>query len=66
MRRLPWMLLLALPLTVLLVLLAQRDPGYLLFSYGGFSIETSLWFALLSLLVLLWLLRLLQRLLRGG
>lgn len=66
MRRLPWMLLLALPVTVLLVLLAQRDPGYLLLSYGGFSIETSLWFALLSLVALLWLLRLLRQLLRGG
>lgn len=37
-------------------ILIQTDPGYLLISYRSFSFETTLWFALLSFLLLMALL----------
>lgn len=50
--------------------LMSRDPGYVLVTYEDMSLETSLWFALLSLLVGYFLLRvligLLMRLIRTG
>ncbi|HEY5645088.1 MAG TPA: heme biosynthesis HemY N-terminal domain-containing protein [Pseudomonadales bacterium] len=39
--------------------LVVRDPGYVLISYGDAALETSLWFALVSLAVVYLLLRLL-------
>jgi HemY protein len=45
--------------------LVLRDPGYLLISYGGVAVETSLWVALLVLVVGVAVLRLLLRLLFG-
>jgi HemY protein len=50
--------------------LMTRDPGYVLLTYAGMSLETSLWFALLMLVVGYFLLRLIIRigsgLMRGG
>jgi HemY protein len=50
--------------------LMTRDPGYVLLTYAGMSLETSLWFALLALIVAYFLLRLVIRigagLVRGG
>jgi HemY protein len=50
--------------------LMTRDPGYVLLTYAGMSLETSLWFALLILVALYFLLRLVIRigagLMRGG
>lgn len=50
--------------------LMTRDPGYVLLTYAGLSLETSLWFALLTLVVGYFLLRLVIRigagLIRGG
>jgi HemY protein len=50
--------------------LMTRDPGYVLLTYAGMSLETSLWFALLTLVVGYFLLRLFIRigagLLRGS
>ena len=50
--------------------LMSRDPGYVLVSYENMSVETSLWFALLALIVGYFLLRvvigLLMRLIRTG
>ena len=37
--------------------LMSRDPGYVLVSYADMSLETSLWFALLALIVGYFLLR---------
>ena len=37
--------------------LMSRDPGYVLVSYENMSLETSLWFALLALIVGYYLLR---------
>ncbi len=49
--------------------LMLRDPGYVLVSYAGFALETSLWFALLLLFVAYLVVRVLAyvmvRLLRG-
>ena len=42
--------------------LMTRDPGYVLLTYAGMSLETSLWFALLTLIVGYFLLRLIIRL----
>src|SRR5262245_19593089 len=50
--------------------LMTRDPGYVLLTYAGTSLETSLWFALSMLIALYFLLRLIVRigagLVRGG
>ncbi|HTK99302.1 MAG TPA: heme biosynthesis HemY N-terminal domain-containing protein [Pseudomonadales bacterium] len=50
--------------------LMARDPGYVLVSYESMSLETSLWFAVLALIVGYFLLRivsgLLMRLIRSG
>jgi HemY protein len=51
MRRLFLMLLLTLLAAVGLVALIERDPGYILVSWGLTTIETSLWVGLLLLLV---------------
>jgi HemY protein len=45
--------------------LALRDPGYLMLSYDGHTIETSLWFALLAGIALWLLVRLLISLARS-
>ncbi|MEM9254848.1 MAG: heme biosynthesis HemY N-terminal domain-containing protein [Pseudomonadota bacterium] len=51
------------------VALIETDPGYVLLSYGNWTLETSLWVGLLLLLlfvlVLYWLVRLILRLLSG-
>jgi HemY protein len=63
-------LLVALALGGLVGALVLRDPGYVLVSYGGMALETSLWFALLALLVTYLATRLVLRLIvrigRGG
>jgi len=50
--------------------LMVRDPGYVLMTYDDMSLETSLWFALLALLVGYFVLRLvfglIRRIARGG
>ena len=50
--------------------LMSRDPGYVLVSYADMSFETSLWFALLALIVGYFVLRLVigvwMRLIRTG
>lgn len=50
--------------------LMTRDSGYVLLTYAGMSLETSLWFALLMLIALYFVLRLVIRigagLMRGG
>ena len=51
MRRLFLMLLLTLLAAVGLVALIERDPGYILVSWGLTTIETSLWVGRLLLLV---------------
>ena len=67
MRRLFLLILLTLLAAVGLVALIERDPGYILVSYGLTTIETSLWVGLLFLLVFnlvfYYLLRLIQQLL---
>lgn len=63
-------LLVALALGGLVGALVLRDPGYVLVSYGDLALETSLWFALIALLVTYLALRLALRLVvrigRGG
>lgn len=67
-----WLLLTLLALAIggAVAALMLHDPGYVLISYAGASLETSLWFAVGALLAL-WLalagsLFLLRRVLRGG
>jgi HemY protein len=64
-RRILLVLVAALALGGLVGALVLRDPGYLLISYGGFAVETSLWVAVLVLAVGLIVLRLLLRLVFG-
>jgi HemY protein len=45
--------------------LVVRDPGYVLVTYGDLAVETSLWFALLALLVVYLAVRILLRLVLG-
>ena len=70
MRRLLTYVVLAVVIGGALGTLMTRDPGYVLITYSGMSFETSLWFALLSLVVIYFLLRLViaiwTRLLRSG
>ncbi len=54
-----WILLLALVLGAILGSLMLRDPGYVLIVYDTFSLETSLWGALLALALLILAVRLL-------
>ena len=66
MRRLLIYSLFVLIVAVGLVTLVEKDPGYVLISYGYTTVETSLWIALFILMViffcLYFLLRLLSRL----
>lgn len=64
MKRLFLLGLLALLGSVLLVALIEYDPGYVLISYGLYSVETSVWIALGLLAAVLLLLYLLVSLLR--
>jgi HemY protein len=62
--------LLALVAAVFLVAAIETDPGYMLLTYNGYSIETSVWIAL-ALIIVLWLviglaLSLCKKLLRQG
>ena len=70
MRRLLTFLVLAVVIGGAVGTLMARDPGYVLITYAGMSFETSLWFALLALLVGYFLLRLIigiwVRLVRSG
>lgn len=63
----PWLLvvLAALALGGLLAALMLRDAGYVLVAYDGATLETSLWFALASLLLVAAAARLLGMLWRG-
>jgi len=69
MRKLFVIALVALLIGVGVVALIQTDPGYVLVSYGNYTLESSLWVGLLLLLLLvlsIWLLlRLVYRLVRG-
>lgn len=56
-------ILLVLLVTGWLGTLMARDPGYVLFAWDHYSLETSIWFALVFLLVVLAVLRLLMALL---
>jgi HemY protein len=59
MRKLFVVALVALLVGVGIVALIQTDPGYVLVSYGNYTLETSLWVGLLLLLLLvlsMWLL----------
>ncbi len=47
-----------------LIALIENDPGYVLFSYGNYTLETSLWVGLILLVIFYFLLHLLMRLLR--
>lgn len=51
--------------SVWLGLQIHQDPGYVLINYRHWSLETTLWFAILAIVVLFFLLYLLLRLLRG-
>ena len=53
MKRIFLLALLTLLAGVLLIRLVEYDPGYLLISYGHYTIESSLWVALLGFMVLL-------------
>jgi len=57
--------ILVLAVTTGLTLLAQRDPGYVLISYGGWSMETSLSLLLAALAISFAVLYLVVRLLSG-
>jgi HemY protein len=57
MRRLLIVIVLALIVGGAVGTLMSRDPGYVLVSYAGRSLETSLWFALAALVVLYFVLR---------
>lgn len=65
MRRALLILVGALALGGLVGALVLQDPGYVLVSYGGTALETSLWFALLALIVVLVVARLLLGVLIG-
>lgn len=69
MRKLFAIILFALLLGVGVVALIETDPGYVLVSYGAYTLETSLWVGMLLLLALVLLvfygLRLVYRLLSG-
>lgn len=69
MRRLFAVTLVALLLGVGVVAVIETDPGYVLVSFGRYTLETSLWVGLLLLvllvLVLYWTVRLVYRLLSG-
>ncbi len=70
MRRLLTFVVLAVVIGGAMGTLMSRDPGYVLVTYADMSFETSLWFALLALMVIYLLLRLgiavWTQLLRGG
>src|SRR5262249_12395380 len=70
MRRLLVALVIALVVGGAVGTLMIRDPGYVLITYDDMSLETSLWFALLALLVGLFVVRLVfgvvARIARGG
>ena len=51
--------------SVWLGLQIHKDPGYVLITYQHWSVETTLWFAILAVVVIFFLLYLLMRLLRG-
>jgi len=69
MRRLFFLMLIALLAGVGVVAIIETDPGYVLVSYGNYTLETSLWVGLLLLLVFTLLVyavvRLVRRLLAG-
>ena len=69
MRRLFFLMLIALLAGVGVVAVIETDPGYVLVSYGNYTLETSLWVGLLLLLVFTLLVyaavRLVRRLLAG-
>ena len=69
MRRLFAITLIALLMGVGVVAIIETDPGYVLVSYGYYTLETSLWVGLfllfLLVLVVYWTLRLVYRLLGG-
>ena len=69
MRRLFFLMLIALLAGVGVVAIIETDPGYVLVSYGSYTLETSLWVGLLLLLVFTLLVyavvRLVRRLLAG-
>jgi HemY protein len=69
MRRLFAYCLFALLVGVGLIVLIETDPGYVLVTYGNYTLESSLWVGLLALALGLWLfyqlLRLIYRLLGG-
>jgi HemY protein len=52
MRKLFAVVLFALLLGVGVVAVIETDPGYVLVSYGNYSLETSLWVGLLLILLL--------------
>jgi HemY protein len=64
MRRLFLVMLVMLLGGVGLVALIENDPGYVLFSYGNYTLETSLWVGLILLALVYFLMHLLMRLLR--
>ena len=63
MRRLFALILIALLLGVGVVAIIETDPGYVLVSYGHYTLETSLWVGLLLLVLLIVTISLLFRLL---
>ncbi len=63
MRKLFALTLVALLLGVGIVALIQTEPGYVLMSYGNYTLETSLWVGLLVILAAIFVLYLLLRLL---
>src|SRR5210317_824249 len=69
MRRLFFLMLIALLAGVGIVAIIETDPGYVLVSYGNYTLETSLWVGLLLLFVFTLLVyavvRLIRRLLAG-
>ncbi|MCB1678363.1 MAG: heme biosynthesis protein HemY [Halioglobus sp.] len=69
MRRLFAIILVALLLGVGVVAVIETDPGYVLLSYGNYTLETSLWVGLVLLVsfvvITYWVMRLIYRLLSG-
>lgn len=64
MRKLFALLLIALLMGVGLIAIIETDPGYVLVTYGSYTLETSLWIGLVLLFVLIWVIYLLIGFLR--
>ena len=69
MRKVFLLILIALLLGVGVVAMIETDPGYVLITYGKYTVETSLWVGLLVLLIgfllIYWTLRLIRNIVGG-